>query len=291
MEIKINNLSKTYPSGVKALSDINLTISQGMFGLLGPNGAGKSTLMRTIAALQEPDSGTIFLDDINILEDKMAVRRLLGYLPQEFNVYPRVRTEELLKHLAILKGIVNKGERKDMIDALLKKTNLWEYRKRYVSTFSGGMKQRFGIAQALLGEPLLIIVDEPTAGLDPGERNRFYNILSEIGESIIVILSTHIVDDVKELCTDMAIIHNGKLVLSDQPQKAIEKIKGKVWRKKIEKNQLPEYNQKYLVISSKLVAGIPEIHVLSDNVPDESFKPVNVDLEDVFFSQILKIKN
>jgi ABC-type multidrug transport system ATPase subunit len=291
MEIKIKNLSKTYPNGVKALQDINLTISQGMFGLLGPNGAGKSTLMRTIAALQEPDSGSIFLDDMNILDDKMAVRRVLGYLPQEFNVYPRVKTEELLKHLAILKGIVNKGERKDMIDALLQKTNLWEYRKRYVSNFSGGMKQRFGIAQALLGEPLLIIVDEPTAGLDPGERNRFYNILSEIGESIIVILSTHIVDDVKELCTDMAIIDDGKLVLSDQPQEAIEKIKGKVWRKRIEKNQLPDYNQKYAVISSKLVAGIPEVHVLSDVMPDDSFKPVDVDLEDVFFSQILKTKN
>jgi ABC-type multidrug transport system ATPase subunit len=291
MEIKITNLSKTYSNGVKALSDINLTISQGMFGLLGPNGAGKSTLMRTIAALQEPDSGSIFLDDINILDDKKAVRRVLGYLPQEFDVYPRVKTEELLKHLAILKGIVNKGERNDMVDALLQKTNLWEYRKRYVSTFSGGMKQRFGIAQALLGEPLLIIVDEPTAGLDPGERNRFYNILSEIGESIIVILSTHIVDDVKELCTDMAIIHEGKLVLSDQPQNAIGKIKSKVWRKKIEKNQLPEYNQKYTVISSKLVAGIPEIHVLSDNMPDDSFKPVDVDLEDVFFSQILSTKN
>ena len=291
MEIKINNLSKTYPNGVKALSDINLTISQGMFGLLGPNGAGKSTLMRTIAALQEPDSGTIFLDDINILDDKMAVRRVLGYLPQEFDVYPRVKTEELLNHLAILKGIVNKGERKDMIEALLQKTNLWDYRKRYVSTFSGGMKQRFGIAQALLGEPLLIIVDEPTAGLDPGERNRFYNILSEIGESIIVILSTHIVDDVKELCTDMAIIHEGRLILSDQPQKAIEKIKGKVWRKRVEKNQLPDYYQNFKIISSKLVAGIPEIHVLSDSKPDDSYKPVDVDLEDVFFSQILRTKN
>ena len=288
MQIKISNLSKTYSNGVKALSDINLTISQGMFGLLGPNGAGKSTLMRTIAALQEPDSGSIFLDDINILDDKMAVRRVLGYLPQEFDVYPRVKTEELLHHLAVLKGIVNRGERRDIIDALLQKTNLWEYRKRYVSTFSGGMKQRFGIAQALLGEPLLIIVDEPTAGLDPGERNRFYNILSEIGESIIVILSTHIVDDVKELCTDMAIIHNGELILKDKPQEAIGKIKGKVWRKKIEKNQLPDYNQKYTVISSKLVAGIPEIHVLSDTVPDETFSEVDVDLEDVFFSEILK---
>jgi ABC-2 type transport system ATP-binding protein len=291
MEIKINNLSKTYPNGVEALSNINLRIGQGMFGLLGPNGAGKSTLMRTIAALQEPDSGSILLDDINILDDKMAVRRVLGYLPQEFNVYPRVKTEELLKHLAILKGIVNKGERKDMVDALLQKTNLWEYRKRYVSTFSGGMKQRFGIAQALLGEPLLIIVDEPTAGLDPGERNRFYNILSEIGESIIVILSTHIVDDVKELCTDMAIIHEGQLVLNDKPQSAIQKIEGKVWSKRIEKSQLPDYEDKFTIISSKLVAGIPEVHVLNDTKPDESFKPVDVDLEDVFFSQILATLN
>jgi ABC-type multidrug transport system ATPase subunit len=291
MEIKINNLSKTYPNGVEALSNINLRIGQGMFGLLGPNGAGKSTLMRTIAALQEPDSGSIFLDDINILDDKMAVRRVLGYLPQEFNVYPRVKTEELLKHLAILKGIVNKGERKDMVDALLQKTNLWEYRKRYVSTFSGGMKQRFGIAQALLGEPLLIIVDEPTAGLDPGERNRFYNILSEIGESIIVILSTHIVDDVKELCTDMAIIHEGRLVLNGKPQNEIYKIAGKVWSKRIEKSQLPEFTEKFTLISSKLVAGIPEVHILSDSKPDESFKSVDVDLEDVFFSQILATKN
>jgi ABC-2 type transport system ATP-binding protein len=291
MEIKINNLSKTYPNGVAALSDINLRIGQGMFGLLGPNGAGKSTLMRTIAALQEPDSGSILLDDINILDDKMAVRRVLGYLPQEFNVYPRVKTEELLRHLAILKGIVNKGERKDMVDALLQKTNLWEYRKRYVSTFSGGMKQRFGIAQALLGEPLLIIVDEPTAGLDPGERNRFYNILSEIGESIIVILSTHIVDDVKELCTDMAIIHEGRLVLNGKPQNEIDKIDGKVWSKRIEKSQLPDYEKKFTIISSKLVAGIPEVHVLSDDKPGEDFKSVDVDLEDVFFSQILMTKN
>lgn len=291
MEIRIKDLSKTYPNGVKALSDINITIKQGMFGLLGPNGAGKSTLMRTIAALQEPDSGSIFLDDLNILEDKMAVRRVLGYLPQEFNVYPRVKTEELLHHLAILKGIVNKGERRDIVDALLQKTNLWEYRKRYVSNFSGGMKQRFGIAQALLGEPLLIIVDEPTAGLDPGERNRFYNILSEIGESIIVILSTHIVDDVKELCTDMAIIHNGKLVLSDQPQNALEMIKDKVWSKRIEKSQLADYNQNYTVISSKLIAGVPEIHVFSDDRPNDTFNSVEVDLEDVFFSQILKTTN
>lgn len=286
MKITIKNLSKTYSNGVKALDDISLTIKQGMFGLLGPNGAGKSTLMRTIATLQEPDSGSIFLDDMNILEDKMAIRRVLGYLPQEFGVYPRIKTEELMNHLAILKGIVNKGERRDMIDALLKKTNLWDCRKRYVSTFSGGMKQRFGIAQALLGDPLLIIVDEPTAGLDPGERNRFYNILSEIGESIIVILSTHIVDDVKELCTDMAIINNGKLMVCDTPQNAIEKLEGQVWKKQIEKKELASYYQKYTILSSKLKAGLPEIHVLSGSCPDSGFQSVNVDLEDVFFSYI-----
>ncbi len=288
MEMRIENLSKTYPGGVKALDRVSLNIGQGMFGLLGPNGAGKSTLMRTIAALQEPDNGTIFLDEIDVLQDKMAVRRVLGYLPQEFDVYPRVRTDELLNHLAILKGVVSKSERTEMVDALLHKTNLYEYRKRYVSTFSGGMKQRFGIAQALLGEPLLIIVDEPTAGLDPGERNRFYNILSEIGESIIVILSTHIVDDVKELCTNMAVIHEGRVLLSDKPGAAIDKIRGKVWKKKVEKSQLPEYHSDYKVLSSKLAAGKPEIHVYSDASPDASFQAVDVDLEDVFFSEILQ---
>ena len=287
MEIAIKGLSKTYPNGVKALDNVNLNIKQGMFGLLGANGAGKSTLMRTIAALQEPDTGSIHLDNLNILEDKMAVRRVLGYLPQEFGVYSKVKTYELLNHLAILKGIVHKGERREMVDALLQKTNLWQYRKRYVSSFSGGMKQRFGIAQALLGEPLLIIVDEPTAGLDPGERNRFYNILSEIGESMIVILSTHIVEDVKELCTQMAILHQGKLVLSDKPQNAIEKLKGKVWSKTIEKRDLPEYQKNYNVLSSKLIAGEPQIHVLNDGSPEAGFQPVDVDLEDVFFSQIV----
>ena len=291
MQIKIENLSKTYANGVKALDNVTLTINQGMFGLLGPNGAGKSTLMRTIAALQEPDHGSIFLDEMDILADKMAVRRVLGYLPQEFDVYPRVKTEDLLDHLAILKGITQKGERRDMVDALLQKTNLWEFRKRAVSTFSGGMKQRFGIAQALLGDPLLIIVDEPTAGLDPGERNRFYNILSEIGESIIVILSTHIVDDVKELCTDMAIINEGKLVLAEKTDLAIEKLRGKVWQKKIQKQQLPDYQKEHQVISSKLVTGEPVIHVLSDNAPDDSFQPVDIDLEDVFFSEIAKQAN
>lgn len=291
MEIQIKNLSKTYRGNVKALDNVNMTIKQGMFGLLGPNGAGKTTLMRTIATLQEPDSGSIFMDEIDVLNDKMAVRRVLGYLPQEFDVYPRVTALELLDHLAILKGITQKGERKEMIEVLLQKTNLYEHRKRKISTFSGGMKQRFGIAQALLGEPILIIVDEPTAGLDPGERNRFYNILSEIGQSIIVILSTHIVEDVKELCTNMAIIHQGKVVLQDQPRHALAELQGRIWRKSVAKSSLPEYQQNHTIISSKLVAGRPEIHVYSESAPDSSFTNVNVDLEDVFFTRIMQSAN
>lgn len=291
MEIQIKNLSKTYRGNVKALDNVNMTIKQGMFGLLGPNGAGKTTLMRTIATLQEPDSGSIFMDELDVLNDKMAVRRVLGYLPQEFDVYPRVTALELLDHLAILKGITQKGERKEMIEVLLQKTNLYEHRKRKISTFSGGMKQRFGIAQALLGEPILIIVDEPTAGLDPGERNRFYNILSEIGQSIIVILSTHIVEDVKELCTNMAIIHQGKVVLQDQPRHALAELQGRIWRKSVAKSSLPEYQQNHTIISSKLVAGRPEIHVYSESAPDSSFTNVNVDLEDVFFTKIMQSAN
>ncbi|MCZ6819892.1 MAG: ABC transporter ATP-binding protein [Calditrichaeota bacterium] len=291
MEIQIKNLSKTYQGNVKALDNVNMTIKQGMFGLLGPNGAGKTTLMRTIATLQEPDSGSIFMDELDVLNDKMAVRRVLGYLPQEFDVYPRVTALELLDHLAILKGITQKGERKEMIEVLLQKTNLYEHRKRKISTFSGGMKQRFGIAQALLGEPILIIVDEPTAGLDPGERNRFYNILSEIGQSIIVILSTHIVEDVKELCTNMAIIHQGKVVLQDQPRHALAELEGRIWRKSVAKSSLPEYQQNHTIISSKLVAGRPEIHVYSESAPDSSFTNVNVDLEDVFFTKIMQSAN
>ena len=291
MEIQIKNLSKTYRGNVKALDNVNMTIKQGMFGLLGPNGAGKTTLMRTIATLQEPDSGSIFMDELDVLNDKMAVRRVLGYLPQEFDVYPRVTALELLDHLAILKGITQKGERKEMIEVLLQKTNLYEHRKRKISTFSGGMKQRFGIAQALLGEPILIIVDEPTAGLDPGERNRFYNILSEIGQSIIVILSTHIVEDVKELCTNMAIIHQGKVVLQDQPRHALAELEGRIWRKSVAKSSLPEYQQNHTIISSKLVAGRPEIHVYSESAPDSSFTNVNVDLEDVFFTRIMQSAN
>ena len=286
MEIRIENLSKTYPNNVTALKNINLNIPQGMFGLLGPNGAGKTTLMKTLATLQEPDKGKVFLDEIDVLKDKMAVRKVLGYLPQEFGVYPRVSAEDLLDHLAVLKGVANKNERKDIVNSLLDLTNLYEYRKRYISSYSGGMKQRFGITQALIGEPLLIIVDEPTAGLDPGERNRFYNILSEIGESIIVILSTHIVDDVKELCTNMAIIHKGELLLADKPSVALERVKYKIWKKTIKKAELQEYQNKHNVISTKLIGGKPLIHVFNDEAPDSSFENVEADLEDVFFSEI-----
>lgn len=288
MELKISNLSKTYSNGVKALNNINLTIPQGMFGLLGPNGAGKSSLMRTIATLQEPDSGSIFLDEMNVLKDKTALRQVLGYLPQEFGVYPKVNAENLLNHMAIMKGVVNKGERKDLVKALLEKTNLYEARKRNISTYSGGMKQRFGIAQALIGNPMLVIVDEPTAGLDPGERNRFYNILAEIGESIVVILSTHIVQDVKELCTNMAIVNRGEVLFAGTPQTGIDKIQGHIWEKQVTKEELIHYQKNYHLISSKLVAGKPLIHVYSGDQP-EGFHAVDADLEDVFFSEIQQV--
>ena len=286
MELTIKNLSKTYPNGVKALDNVSLTIPQGMFGLLGPNGAGKSSLMRTIATLQAPDGGSIHLDAIDALEDKMALRRVLGYLPQEFGVYPRVSAEDLLDHMAVVKGIVNRGERRDTVKALLEQTNLYDVRKRSISTFSGGMKQRFGIAQALIGQPLLIIVDEPTAGLDPGERNRFYNLLSEIGENIIVILSTHIVDDVRELCRNMAIINEGRVLFAGQPQAAMHELKGRVWARTIEKAELAEYQREYAVISTKLLAGQPLLHVVGDDLAPVGFQPVEPSLEDVFFSTI-----
>lgn len=287
MELQIKNLSKTYANGVQALKDINLTIGNGMFGLLGPNGAGKSSLMRTIATLQEPDTGSIQLGDIDVLVQKGEVRKILGYLPQEFGVYPKVSAEVLLNHLAVLKGIGNNKERKEIVGALLHKTNLHESRKKNLGGYSGGMKQRFGIAQALLASPKLIIVDEPTAGLDPAERNRFLNLLSELGENTVVILSTHIVDDVKELCTNMAIINSGEVVLEGNPQEQIDTIQGKVWKKSIEKDELQGYKEKYKVISERLLAGKPEIHVLSDSSPDSSFESVEADLEDVYFSHII----
>lgn len=287
MELRITNLSKTYGNGVKALDNVTLTIPKGMYGLLGPNGAGKSTLMRTIATLQEPDSGSVMLNDIDVLKEKHEVRKVLGYLPQEFGVYPRVSAQDLLNHMAVLKGVTKTDERKELVSALLERVNLYEQRKKAVSSFSGGMRQRFGIAQALIGNPQLIIVDEPTAGLDPGERNRFYNLLAEIGENVIVILSTHIVDDVKELCSNMAIIHEGQLLYHGTPQAAMQALEGKIWEKQITKADWEDYDQNYQLISTKLVAGQPLIHVSSDTDPGNGFASVAADLEDVFFSQVM----
>jgi len=257
-----------------------------MFGLLGPNGAGKSSLMRTIATLQDADTGSIMLDDIDVLRDKEAVRRVLGYLPQEFGVYPSVSAEELLDHFATLKGIASSRERKETVAALLQQTNLYDVRKKHVGGYSGGMKQRFGIAQALLGNPRLIIVDEPTAGLDPAERNRFHNLLSEIGENIIVILSTHIVSDVSDLCRAMAIINKGEVLLTGDPISVMDNLKGRIWKKLIEKAELPALQAAQHVISSRLFAGKTVVHVLADSAPDSGFEAVNPDLEDVYFAEI-----
>ncbi|MCL4158878.1 UNVERIFIED_CONTAM: hypothetical protein GTU68_022607 [Idotea baltica] len=258
-----------------------------MFGLLGPNGAGKSTLMRTLATLQEADNGTVTLGGIDVLQEKEQVRRMLGYLPQEFGVYPKVSAEVLLDHLAVLKGVTHRQERAALVEALLKKTNLYEARKKNLGGYSGGMRQRFGIAQALLANPKLIIVDEPTAGLDPAERNRFHNLLSELGENAVVILSTHIVDDVKELCTDMAIINQGQILMTGNPLTAIEAIEGKIWKKRIPKDELDGYKKEFHVISDKLISGQPEIHVFSDTQPDPTFENISPDLEDVYFSHIM----
>ena len=286
MALTITNLSKTYPNGTRALQNVNLTIPNGMFGLLGPNGAGKSSLMRTIATLQDADTGTIFLDELDVLRDKEAVRRVLGYLPQEFGVYPSVSAEDLLDHFATLKGIANGKERKEMVAALLHQTNLYDVRKKYVGGYSGGMKQRFGIAQALLGNPRLLIVDEPTAGLDPAERNRFHNLLSEIGENLVVILSTHIVSDVADLCHHMAIINKGEVLLTGDPVSVMDNLKGKIWKKLIEKAELPALQASQQVISSRLFAGKTVVHVLADGAPGSGFEVVNPDLEDVYFSEI-----
>jgi len=286
MELKIQSLSKTYPNGVKALDNVSLTIPHGMYGLLGPNGAGKSTLMRTLATLQEPDSGSAFLGPINVLRQKEEVRRKLGYLPQDFGVYPRISAQDMLDHIALLKGIVNRKDRKEIVAAMLQRCNLHDSRKKPLTSFSGGMRQRFGIAQALLGNPQLLIVDEPTAGLDPGERNRFYNLLAEIGEQVIVILSTHIVEDVMDLCTNMAIIHEGKVLFEGRPDTAIEQLKGKVWQRSISKTELSDYDARYKIISSRLVGGRPFIHVLSEQRLNSGFQMSVPDLEDVFFTKI-----
>jgi ABC-2 type transport system ATP-binding protein len=284
MSLTITGLSKTYPNGVQALKNISLTIGNHMFGLLGPNGAGKSTLMRTIATLQEPDRGTIFLDGIDVLKEKDAVRQTLGYLPQEFGVYPKLNAVDMLSHLAVMKGITQAGERKDMVDTLLRQTNLWDFRKKALGTYSGGMKQRFGIAQALLGKPRLIIVDEPTAGLDPAERNRFLNLLSSIGRDITVILSTHIVEDVRELCPRMAIISAGELLLEGAPQETLQALQGKIWSKVVvSDDELRALESELRVISSHLIAGQHEIRVYADGSPGDGFRPVDASLEDVYF--------
>jgi len=288
MELRINNISKTYANGLKALDNVNLTIGKGMFGLLGPNGAGKSSLMRTIACLQAPDSGEIFLGDLNALTQKEELRKVLGYLPQDFGFYPKVNAVELLNHIAILKGISNKSERKEIVEGLLHQTNLFEARKRNVSEYSGGMRQRFGIAQALLGNPKLIIVDEPTAGLDPMERNRFHNLLSEIGENTIVILSTHIVDDVKNLCNRVVVLTSGHIILDGTPKGVIEDFQGKIWKKLIEKSEVEVAKEQYQVISTHISEGKVEIRVFAETQPDANFIPVESNLEDVYFSSITK---
>jgi len=286
MELRIENMSKAYANGVRALDNVSLTIPPGMYGLLGPNGAGKSTLMRTIATLQEPDQGQIHLGDIDVLRQKQELRETLGYLPQEFGVYPRTSAQDMLNHLALLKGIVDAKQRKASVEALLQRTNLWDHRKKALTGFSGGMRQRFGIAQALLGNPRLLIVDEPTAGLDPGERNRFYGLLSDIGENVIVILSTHIVEDVMELCTNMAIIHQGRVLFAGSPADAVKGLDGRIWQKSIAKAEMKEYEQRYKVISNKLIADKRLIHVHADQSPGYGFQPVAADLEDVFFTRI-----
>ncbi|MEM6263566.1 MAG: ABC transporter ATP-binding protein [Bacteroidota bacterium] len=285
MSLRIQNLSKTYPNGTQALKSVNLEIDKGMFGLLGPNGAGKSSLMRTLATLQEADEGEAWLDDLNVLEEKKQVRQLLGYLPQSFGVYPDMSAEDMLDHFARLKGIHNPGERKELVKALLEQTNLYEVRKRKLGKYSGGMKQRFGIAQALLGNPQLVIVDEPTAGLDPAERNRFHNLLSEIGQNTIVILSTHIVEDVSDLCEQMAIIHRGEVLLTGQPLELIQQAKGKVWETQVEKHELEQYQDRYNVISSRFFAGKVILRAFGEQ-PGPMFEPAEPGLEDVYFSHI-----
>jgi ABC-2 type transport system ATP-binding protein len=294
MTLKIANVSKTYPNGVHALQNVTLTIPNGMYGLLGPNGAGKSTLMRILATLQEPDHGTVHLFSqgnasappvvIDVVKEKNEVRKTLGYLPQEFGVYPKAKADELLEHFAVLKGFSQRNSRKEVVEALLRKTNLWDVRKQKLGGYSGGMRQRFGVAVALLGDPKLLIVDEPTAGLDPAERVRFLNLLSELGENSVVLLSTHIVEDVSELCTRMAIINQGQILLEADPVKAMKALQGAVWRKIVDKNELPQLDREHKIISTKLLGGRTVIHIYSAENPGNGFEPVEPDLEDVYFS-------
>jgi ABC-2 type transport system ATP-binding protein len=288
MKLIIDSLSKTYANGVHALKNVSLTLSNGMFGLLGPNGAGKSSLMRTIATLQEADSGSVFLDDLNVLKNKTQVRQLLGYLPQEFGVYPKISAERMLDHIAQLKGVGNHAERKDLVQGLLEKVNLFKDRKKHLGTYSGGMKQRFGIAQALIGDPKLIIVDEPTAGLDPAERNRFYNLLSQLGENTIVILSTHIVEDVSTLCANFAIICQGEVLYAGDPETAVNELNGKIYSKAIDRSEIKYYRDVYNVISTQLKTGKLHIRILQETGLQDGFVPAPPNLEDVYFSNIAK---
>ncbi len=285
-QLIISNLSKTYANGVQALQNISLQIPTGMFGLLGPNGAGKSTLLRIIATLQDPDEGKVQFGGLNGIEQKQELKKVLGYLPQQFGLYPRLSAETLLNHLAVLKGIIKLRERKEVVAAMLHKVNLYEVRKQKLSGFSGGMKQRFGVAQALLNSPKLLIVDEPTAGLDPVERNRLHNLLSEISEQTVVLLSTHIVADVKELCTNMAILNKGRIITQGNPIQIIASLAGRLYQKTIPKNELPQYKQQYQVINVRLFLGKPIIHIISDNHPGDGFKAIEANLEDVYMSQI-----
>ena len=284
--LTIENLSKTYPGGLKALDQVNLTMQAGMFGLLGPNGAGKSSLMRTLATLQEPDTGRVQFAGIDVLKDKMAIRQTLGYLPQDFGVYPKVNALDLLDHFAVLKGFTKRGERGEVVSALLQQVNLWEHRKKAVSTYSGGMRQRFGIAQALLGDPRLVIVDEPTAGLDPEERNRFLNLLASIGEDKLVLLSTHIVEDVTDLCPRMAVMARGKVVLTGEPNEAIRALENKVWKRSVTREEIAQFKTQMTVLSERFVGGKPTLHVYSDSQPGDGFIQIAPNLEDVYFLKL-----
>ena len=284
--LELNNVSHVYSNGVRALDNVSLAIPKGMFGLLGPNGAGKSTLMRTVATLQTPTTGEIMFDGIDILSDPETLRKRLGYLPQDFGVYPRVSAYDMLDHMAVLKGIASRAARKETVETLLAQTNLWDVRKKAIAGFSGGMRQRFGIAQALIGNPDLIIVDEPTAGLDPEERNRFLNLLAEIGENVVVILSTHIVEDVADLCPSMAVLVGGQIKLEGAPKDLIEKSRGTIWAKTIERSELDGYRSMYEVISTRLFAGRTIIHILCDHDPGDGFSAAEGGLEDVYFSTL-----
>lgn len=282
--LKITNLHKTYGNGTKAINNISLELKNGMFGLLGPNGAGKSSLMKTIAGLQSPDSGTILFNEVDILNDPTFIKKQLGFLPQDFGVYPKISAYDLLTHLAVLKGLTDTKQREEQVLTLLNKVNLYSFRKKEVHTFSGGMRQRFGIAQALLGNPQIVIVDEPTAGLDPEERNRFNSLLSEIGENIIVILSTHLVEDVKTLCTEMAVIDKGSVLAYGKPIDFMNELKDKLWRKAISKNDIPEYEKNYELISTQFNMGKLNIHIQSETNPENDFEAIVPSLEDAYFS-------